>query len=399
MRKVTWLSGLGVMYIGLIAGACSDDAETTTAAAASSTTGGGLVCAEGRINCGECIDPLTDDDFCGASGDCKGDNLGEQCLGGASCEDGECVGGGEGGGGEGGMGPTGICIEACECCTDEGFGCDDPDPCVGGTAQLDCSRTLGAIQSLGFCGGTAVPGVGGAGGGGGEGGAPPGEICGDGEINGNPFIVERERCDDGNLVSGDGCSGTPGGAGDPPPCQPEPGWVCTGGETSPSVCTINGCNINKATSENNLTNAGGVNAIEHTLPNPVAVAGTPECILVDVGDRIVVTGNSQLGQPLYVSGYVGEGGIKLYQSKGPIQPNCAHAATIGGVTSDGTQACVTANTTTSCCWHNDGDDNYCGFGPNVTGCYSGGKWHFTTPGVYPFYNNTTSTAFGAVFVQ
>jgi formylglycine-generating enzyme len=45
--------------------------------------------------------------------------------------------------------------------------------------------------------------------------------CGDGVIE-PPF----ETCDDGNTVSGDGCSAT---------CQVEPGWTCNG--ASPTVCT------------------------------------------------------------------------------------------------------------------------------------------------------------------
>ncbi len=50
-------------------------------------------------------------------------------------------------------------------------------------------------------------------------GKPCTPICGDGKVElGKP-------CDDGNTANGDGCSST---------CQIEPGWSCTG---SPSVCT------------------------------------------------------------------------------------------------------------------------------------------------------------------
>jgi len=49
---------------------------------------------------------------------------------------------------------------------------------------------------------------------------PPPQVCGDGVIEGN------EQCDDGNAVSGDGCSST---------CQVELGWTCN--EDSPSNCT------------------------------------------------------------------------------------------------------------------------------------------------------------------
>ena len=48
-------------------------------------------------------------------------------------------------------------------------------------------------------------------------------VCGDG------VLVFPELCDDGNAVAGDGCS---------PSCKYEPGWKCTG---SPSVCSHTVC--------------------------------------------------------------------------------------------------------------------------------------------------------------
>ena len=39
------------------------------------------VCPPGQIACGgQCINPLTDDDFCGASADCEGTNAGAACA-------------------------------------------------------------------------------------------------------------------------------------------------------------------------------------------------------------------------------------------------------------------------------------------------------------------------------
>ncbi|MEM7158200.1 MAG: hypothetical protein AAF799_35490 [Myxococcota bacterium] len=49
---------------------------------------------------GDCIDPLTDAEFCGASGDCEGDNAGTACERGAECIDGDCVDGAQGWGTE-----------------------------------------------------------------------------------------------------------------------------------------------------------------------------------------------------------------------------------------------------------------------------------------------------------
>jgi cysteine-rich repeat protein len=43
--------------------------------------------------------------------------------------------------------------------------------------------------------------------------------CGDGVLNANSLSRTSEECDDGNRVSGDGCSAS---------CLPEPGFVCTG---------------------------------------------------------------------------------------------------------------------------------------------------------------------------
>lgn len=46
--------------------------------------------------------------------------------------------------------------------------------------------------------------------------------CGNGKVDGSPV----EACDDGNFISGDGCSS----------CTIDTGYVCTG--TTPSVCQL-----------------------------------------------------------------------------------------------------------------------------------------------------------------
>jgi hypothetical protein len=51
----------------------------------------GLSCAKDQVNCnGKCIDPLTDNGFCGASGDCMGANAGKACDPGNLCSAGMC---------------------------------------------------------------------------------------------------------------------------------------------------------------------------------------------------------------------------------------------------------------------------------------------------------------------
>ena len=68
-------------------------------------------CQEGSLNCdGECIDPDSDRQHCGASGDCTGGQSGVECDLGANCIKGVCVAGGEPGkdggpDGDGGVAP------------------------------------------------------------------------------------------------------------------------------------------------------------------------------------------------------------------------------------------------------------------------------------------------------
>lgn len=48
-------------------------------------------CPSTMVECGgQCIDPKTNEAFCGASGDCSGEGAGKACADGLSCVDGEC---------------------------------------------------------------------------------------------------------------------------------------------------------------------------------------------------------------------------------------------------------------------------------------------------------------------
>jgi hypothetical protein len=48
-------------------------------------------CPGSQVACGgECIDPATSNEYCGASGDCEGGNAGEACATGATCNAGAC---------------------------------------------------------------------------------------------------------------------------------------------------------------------------------------------------------------------------------------------------------------------------------------------------------------------
>ena len=83
------------------------------------------------------------------------------------------------------------------------------------------------------------------------GAACPGGICdGNGQcitssVCGNGIIEAGEQCDDGDTVSGDGCSAT---------CQVEPGWTCVG---EPSVCSRCGNGIIEGVEQCDGTDLGG----------------------------------------------------------------------------------------------------------------------------------------------
>jgi hypothetical protein len=67
------------------AGVVCGDAEQCTEGACECTDAEAVVCD------GACIDPSTDQFFCGASGDCAGDNAGVACAPSAACDEGACV--------------------------------------------------------------------------------------------------------------------------------------------------------------------------------------------------------------------------------------------------------------------------------------------------------------------
>ena len=49
-------------------------------------------CSDGELICGgNCTNPKTDKDYCGAKDDCEGANAGKACASGADCKDGECL--------------------------------------------------------------------------------------------------------------------------------------------------------------------------------------------------------------------------------------------------------------------------------------------------------------------
>lgn len=101
----------------------------------------------GQIVCGgDCVNPLTDVDWCGATGDCAGTNAGTQCLGGKSCINGQCDEPCPNGWVKCGLtcinpdtslqfcGAVGDCQGA-----NAGTSCTAPDMCVDGVCSTSCT--------------------------------------------------------------------------------------------------------------------------------------------------------------------------------------------------------------------------------------------------------------------
>lgn len=79
-------------------GSTSDESSETDATGStdSSTTGddegSGDACSDSEIECGgQCIDPATDSEFCGAHDSCVGAQAGKHCGTGETCQNGECL--------------------------------------------------------------------------------------------------------------------------------------------------------------------------------------------------------------------------------------------------------------------------------------------------------------------
>jgi hypothetical protein len=87
-----------------------------------------LQCSEGHLACdGSCINPETDDAYCGATGDCNGDGAGQSCDGESKCIRGKCrfPTGAECGSDEDCIG--GICSKFYEDSDGDGFGAESTD--------------------------------------------------------------------------------------------------------------------------------------------------------------------------------------------------------------------------------------------------------------------------------
>lgn len=153
-----------------------------------------LSCQAGLIDCGgTCVDPNTDDAFCGATADCLGANDGEQCANGEKCNG------------------AGVCDVSCQASTVECNGqCIDPN-----NNNAFCGAT-------GDCLGANDGDV-----------CPPGQKC-------NGAGVCAVTCDPALLECNASCvdpAHDPAFCGASAPCATNPGTVCGAGQ----ACVDGGC--------------------------------------------------------------------------------------------------------------------------------------------------------------
>ena len=105
---------------------------------------------------GQCIDPMTDKTYCGASGDCRGGNVGVTCAEGYRCKDGKCE--------QACLGEQILCNGKCvspdrdstycgasgDCeGVNAGETCESGHACQGGTCKLSCPSNL--VECGGVC--------------------------------------------------------------------------------------------------------------------------------------------------------------------------------------------------------------------------------------------------------
>src|SRR5262249_2359382 len=74
-------------------GDCSGPHAGTTCASDQSCLGGVCSCDPGLLFAGSFVDPASSNEFCGAAGECMGDRAGRTCADREVCQDGVCVGG------------------------------------------------------------------------------------------------------------------------------------------------------------------------------------------------------------------------------------------------------------------------------------------------------------------
>ncbi|WP_437508065.1 cadherin-like beta sandwich domain-containing protein [Sorangium sp. So ce1099] len=122
-------------------GDCTGDSAGVACAAGEICNGSGaceLSCQSGLVACGgTCIDPDTDRDHCGASGDCTGDSAGSACGAGEICSEGAC---------EASCAlPLVACGGACVDPSTDATYCGATGDCTGASAGSTCSAAEACV--------------------------------------------------------------------------------------------------------------------------------------------------------------------------------------------------------------------------------------------------------------
>ena len=109
----------------------------------------GLTCVSGQIICGDkCIDPEKDNEYCGATGDCKDLNAGEKCDSGKVCSGGTC--------GTSCLSGQVLCGDKCIVPEKDNEYCGATGDCKDSNAGEKCAS--GEVCSGGTCGASCLNG-------------------------------------------------------------------------------------------------------------------------------------------------------------------------------------------------------------------------------------------------
>jgi hypothetical protein len=177
---------------------------------------------------------------------------------------------------------------------------------------------------------------------------------GDGDNKNTPTVASASSGGpSGSTTSGNGGSGGNGNGGNGGSAT-----SASGGQGGMGEQPVNDC---LSTSTQDMTGMASIN-----LTNPLS---SPRCITVSQGTSINIDGTSTPGGPLIVGGTF-EMGVKSYDKNSPIQPACYDCQTF------------------TACWE-----------PNTPACYAASTWTFSSPGAFPFYDNSAPQAnHGVVYV-
>jgi len=239
---------------------CTGEAAGTSCAPGEVCSGGDcqLSCQQGLVECnGTCIDPLADRNHCGASSDCVGGNAGEDCGAGEVCSAGVCALSCQ----QGLVECDGTCIDpssnrtycgasgSCEG-AESGTACPQGQVCSNGSCSLSCQ------QGLIDCNGTCIDPQSNrsfCGASGDCAGDQAGEVCPEGYICANSECVvscpsHQVNCND-TCIDPLGDAGYCGASGD---CTgANAGEVCGAGE----VCANGVCAVSCPTGQVNCFDA------------------------------------------------------------------------------------------------------------------------------------------------